>query len=155
MLNCCIRHKTSHQQLLHTPNTHSKNSNLHTSETHSKSDTNTSSLDFKTPNTSIHQTPAKSESHDIKEDSQDDGSDSDEFFEAMETHDGAVTMATDDTTPMETQKIEDLIDPLDDCSHGDGGSHSDTERVGALKPCGDLVLVATGEPLYIPVTQVG
>lgn len=34
----------------------------------------------------------------------------------------------------------------------DGGVAS--ERVGALQPCGDLVLIATGEPLYVPITQV-
>ena len=33
-------------------------------------------------------------------------------------------------------------------------SEAVVERVGALKPCGDLVLIATGEPLYIPITQV-
>ena len=26
--------------------------------------------------------------------------------------------------------------------------------LGRLKRCGDLVLVATGEPMYIPITQV-
>ena len=28
------------------------------------------------------------------------------------------------------------------------------ERVGVLRPCGDLVLIATGEPLCVPITQV-
>ena len=36
------------------------------------------------------------------------------------------------------------------------GSHGDADRgsLGRLKLCGDLVLVATGDPMYIPVTQV-
>ena len=28
------------------------------------------------------------------------------------------------------------------------------ERVGVLRPCGELVLIATGEPLCVPITQV-
>ena len=38
-------------------------------------------------------------------------------------------------------------------SDGGGGGGGDG-RLGRLKPCGDLVLVTTGEPMYIPVTQV-
>ena len=35
-----------------------------------------------------------------------------------------------------------------------GGGGGDDGRLGRLRPCGDLVLVTTGEPMYIPVTQV-
>ena len=42
---------------------------------------------------------------------------------------------------------------------GQGGradvvGESGGEGMGRLMPCGDLVLIATGEPMYIPVTQV-
>lgn len=40
-------------------------------------------------------------------------------------------------------------------SGGEGERRVSVERVGALEPCGDLILIATGEQLYVPVTQVG
>ena len=35
-----------------------------------------------------------------------------------------------------------------------GESGDNSEPMGRLRLCGDLVLIATGEPMYIPVTQV-
>ena len=56
----------------------------------------------------------------------------------------------------QTEISEPTPDPLgmSSSSGGRGDAAMTTERVGALKPCGDLVLLATGEPLCIPVTQV-
>ena len=45
-----------------------------------------------------------------------------------------------------------VVEPHLPPSRHDGDMAS--ERVGALQPCGDLVLITTGEPLYIPITQV-
>ena len=55
-----------------------------------------------------------------------------------------------------TEKSEPTPDFIDisSSSGGRGDAAMTTERVGALKPCGDLMLLATGEPLCIPVTQV-
>lgn len=65
----------------------------------------------------------------------DDSSD-EEFFEALEDQDDS-----------------------DDSSSGDverpvGITKGDTKREGASKRCGDLKLLVSGEPLYVPLTQV-
>ncbi|XP_064389082.1 rab3 GTPase-activating protein catalytic subunit-like [Halichondria panicea] len=137
MLNCCIRHKISHEQKLNTPNIHSN------SQTSILDTTNLSSMEFQTPNTSIH-----SASHDFKEKSHDStDSDSDEFFEAMESHGDDVAMDTSeqsDGVPVE------IKEPRDAC---EGSGVGGVDSVGALKPCGDLVLVATGNRLFVPITQ--
>ena len=138
MLNCCIQHKISHEQKLNTPNIHSN------SQTSILDTTNLSSMEFQTPNTSIH-----SASHDFKEKSHDStDSDSDEFFEAMESHGDDVAMDTSeqsDGVPVE------IKEPRDAC---EGSGVGGVDSVGALKPCGDLVLVATGNRLFVPITQV-
>jgi hypothetical protein len=64
----------------------------------------------------------------------DDSSD-DEFFEALEDQDDSDDSGGDVEGPLET---------------GQGN----TRREGALKRCGDRRLLVSGEPLYIPVTQV-
>jgi hypothetical protein len=64
-----------------------------------------------------------------------DDSSEDEFFEALEDQD----------------------DSDDSCGHIAGSSETSEGRIrreGALKRCGDLKLLVSGEPLYIPVTQV-
>ena len=64
-----------------------------------------------------------------------DDSSEDEFFEAL----------------------EDQEDSEDSCGDVEGTSRmaaSNMKREGALKRCGDLKLLVSGEPLYIPVTQV-
>ena len=65
----------------------------------------------------------------------DDSSD-DEFFEALEDQ-------------------EDSEDSCGDEEGTLGTEGSNTRREGALKRCRDLRLLVSGEPLYIPVTQVG
>ena len=64
-----------------------------------------------------------------------DDSSEDEFFEAL----------------------EDQEDSEDSCGDVEGTSRmgeGNMKREGALKRCGDLKLLVSGEPLYIPVTQV-
>ena len=64
-----------------------------------------------------------------------DDSSEDEFFEAL----------------------EDQGDSEDSCGDVPGPSEikeDSTRREGALKRCGDLKLLVSGEPLYVPVTQV-
>ena len=157
MLNCCIRHKLSHEQKLHTPNVNSNSRKSDLRPKIRKPDVN-SSLEYRTPNTSIRQTAvSKSRSHDSKGGSHDSGSDSDEFFEAMESQDGEVAMDTEQSLK-DGPGDGDPGDPGEGGNVGDPGDAGDpgegVERVGALEPCGDLVLVATGNRLYIPVTQV-
>lgn len=65
-----------------------------------------------------------------------DDSSEDEFFEALEDQD----------------------DSDDSCGDVKGTSEiteSNMKREGALKRCGDLRLLVSGEPLHVPVTQVG
>ena len=64
----------------------------------------------------------------------------------------------DSDSKLEEHQTE-ILEPTPDLrgmsnSSGKGNAAVATKRVGALKPYGDLVLLATGEPLYIPVTQV-
>lgn len=108
MLNCCIRHKKSHEEKLYTPNIKK------TQSSHSFSKSRTS------------RTPSSS--------------DSDEFYEALEIQDSEM--------PDSAEAM------VSSCDTADSGSEQLQDRVGALRQCADLVLVATGEPLYIPVTQV-
>lgn len=65
-----------------------------------------------------------------------DDSSEDEFFEALENQDDSDDSGEDVEGPLETER-------------------SNARREGALKRCGDLRLLISGEPLYIPVTQVG
>ncbi|XP_028409071.1 rab3 GTPase-activating protein catalytic subunit-like isoform X2 [Dendronephthya gigantea] len=64
----------------------------------------------------------------------DDDSSEDEFFEALENQDDSDDSGEDEEGNLKTVQ-------------------SNTRREGALKRCGDLRLLISGEPLYIPVTQ--
>ena len=72
----------------------------------------------------------------------------DEFYEALETQDSNKSLAEDtNTTQPEVESDSGTkLCPAD--------VELDEDRVGALRQCGDLVLVHTGTPLCIPVTQV-
>lgn len=75
----------------------------------------------------------------------------DEFFEALEDQDDS-----DDDSSLEAG-ISDGVSDIprkervnkSSCTEGDN-----RVREGTLKRCGDLRLLVSGEPLYIPVTQV-
>ena len=259
MLNCCIRHKLSHQQKLNTPNIQSPNSHSKTasSETktttspHTSSETPVNEItnsgskyqakpipipdEFTTPFSSLSEMArpgleASNQGDDQSASSDGDkgetGNSDEEFYEALETQssegeeeegegegesvlrietatsDDGITSPNssritstltgkhgpvgDETKPDQTKDDQTKDDRSkddhaassesrgpeavesdeaaqtkagsgeeDECDGGqeDGGTGR-RARVGALERCGELVLVATGEPLYIPVTQV-
>jgi hypothetical protein len=141
MLNCCIKHKLEHQQKLNTPNikTHSSD----TVVSHSHSSPSSPDVDFHTPISSLRD----------QKDSQ--SSSDDEFYEALEDVPHQVE-SEHETSGMEISEMDSESHAGDDRRTANvvavGG---DSVREGVLKQCGDLVLVATGQPLCIPVTQVG
>ena len=149
MLNCCIHHKLSHQQKLKTPNskTHSSARN----QSHSQSSPSHSHSDFHTPVSTL---PAQ------QADEGNGSSSDDEFYEALEdVNQTAESKNENEICGMETSKSEDLPSVEDSATDNDRGGDSlppeDGDREGVLKQCGDLILVNTGLPLCIPVTQVG
>ena len=149
MLNCCIHHKLSHQQKLKTPNskTHSSAKN----QSCSQSSPSHSHSDFHTPLSTL---PAQ------QSDEGNGSSSDDEFYEALEDVNQTVESENgNEICEMEISKSEDLPSAEDCPTDNDGGGdcvpHEEGDREGVLKQCGDLVLVNTGLPLCIPVTQVG
>ena len=131
MLNCCIQHKKSHEQKLNTPNIKAATTQ---SQFHS-SDSN--------PNSSLNTTNSRRGSHTPSL----GGSDTDEeFYEAMEVLDAAETSL---------ENASGTNNDFSSMADSDTKLLEDRKRVGGLKQCGDLVLVASGDPLYIPITQVG
>ena len=147
MLNCCIKHKLKHQQKLKTPNVKTHSSEMVMS--HSHSSPSSPDVDFHTPISSLREP--------TKEDSQ--SSSEDEFYEALEDMPQQVELEYE-TSRMEMDSVQASSEDKDDirgtteaavggddvCGYG--------VREGVLKQCGDLVLVATGQPLCIPITQV-
>ena len=129
MLNSCIHHKKSHEQKLHTPN-------------------------IKPPQSQSEVSSSKQK--ETKPDEASSNSDTDEeFFEALESHEvgsqgskGRGSRGISEERVSSPSSGEDMADAPPGRSMEGGG------RVGALKQCGDLVLVAVGDPLYIPITQV-
>lgn len=179
MLNSCIRHKTSQLQATppgHTPahritpnrtRSHSRDSTpkraalTHSSSTsqsysHSKDPISnpTSSKMSRTPSGRNH-TPSD---------------DDDEFFEALETQEDAdgwgdwgedswasplgdkSTTAEPSPPSVDSRTLEPSPPPVD--SRTLEPELKSQERLGALEQYKDLILIATGEPLYIPTTQV-
>lgn len=134
MLNCCIRHKKAQE--------------------HSQS--GTSDAQFHSCGADI----GSSGDHSVeisksRTSPEGEGSDTDEeFFEALESQDQSfadVNRSQDRTekqSPIHSKASE--VSPEDKLGMGD----LERGRSGVLKRCGDLVLIATGEPLCIPVTQV-
>ena len=148
MLNCCIQHKLCHQQKLRTPN--SKTDSNIEKQSHSRSSPPPSYSEFHTPSSTL---PAQ-------HNEEGNGSSSDdEFYEALEDvnqHEESENM--NEICEMETSKSEDVPSAEEGNTNNDSATvplESSGDREGVLKQCGDLVLVNTGRPLCIPVTQVG
>lgn len=77
-------------------------------------------------------------------------SDSDEFYEALEIQESDAWEAS-----VASEELEPAYDgEIEFGTKGETGLELGQDRIGGLKQCDDLVLVATGEPLYIPITQV-
>ena len=121
---------------------------------HSHSSPSSPDVDFHTPISSLREP--------TKEDSQ--SSSEDEFYEALEDTPQQVESEYE-TSGMEMDSVQASSEDRDDIRGttevavcGDGMCGDDVcgygVREGVLKQCGDLVLVATGQPLCIPITQV-
>ena len=85
----------------------------------------------------------------------------DEFFEALEDHEEEEDVG-DPTSPPLQRELGDRKEEEEE-REGRREREREVEREGQgtgdkpdgrLQLCGDLVLIATGEPMYIPVTQV-
>lgn len=146
MLNSCIQHKRKHD--------------------HSMTDTTCTKGQSKKPKSSLKVAETKSKNvniqfkeHEASHNIEDSDTD-EEFYEAVESQDetpsGSARRNTEEELRREkTEEIDPA--PVDSPGSSIDGAHeleSESGRSGILKRCGDLVLVATGEPLYIPITQV-
>lgn len=145
MLNCCVKHKLEHQQKLKTPNikTHSSDTVM------SHSNPSSPDVDFHTPILSLRE-PTEQDSQSGSED---------EFYEALEDVPQQVD-SEHEPSGMEISEMDNVQEESSLDKYTDDGRRTTTEaadgvREGVLKQCGDLVLVATGQPLCIPITQVG
>ena len=120
------------------------------SHSHSHSSPSSPDVDFHTPISSLRE-PTEQDSPSSSED---------EFYEALEDVPQQVE-SEHETSGMEISEMDNVQDSLEDKSHTEEGRRatavtvdSDGVREGVLKQCGELVLVATGQPLCIPITQV-
>ena len=127
MLNCCIQHKKKRENSM----TDITGAQARSSKTGSDSKTSHSESDV-TPNV---------------EDSDTD----DEFFEALESQDQTTSVNAKRTSKA---KEVHLVESESSVVILEDPHEVESSLSGVLKRCGDLVLVATGEPLYIPITQV-
>ena len=116
------------------------------SHSHSSPSSSNIDVDFHTPISSL-QEP-------VEQDSQ--SSSDDEFYEALEDVPQQVE-SEHETSGMEISEMDHEPHADDDrrTANVAGVGGGDGVREGVLKQCGDLVLVATGQPLCIPITQVG
>ena len=167
MLNCCIRHKVTRQKSNGPAARATTTITPATSTTSTSTSTTASATKPVAPLTSNSVSLASVRKSSVADSGE---SEEDEFYEALESQDSDLR-APPNTSPLPSHPspvharksgrvtaMEEMVggsDPLTLLSYNEeeeGGSSK--LRVGALKPCGDLLLLATGEPLYIPVTQV-
>lgn len=150
MLNCCIKHKLEHQQKLKTPNIKTHSSNIAVS--HSHSSPSSPDVDFHTPVSGLREPAEQQPDQDAQSSSED------EFYEALEDVPQQVE-SEHEISGMEISETDNVQESSDGQCNVDNNRitavDSDSVREGVLKQCGDLVLVATGQPLCIPITQVG
>lgn len=149
MLNCCIQHKLSHQQKLKTSNigkNYSSGNNLSLLTPSPSS----SYIEFHTPSSTVRQSAQKAKDKNCGSSSED------EFYEALEDV-PLQSKSEHDTSEMEISESEDPVAGMEEECITENEISLDcfSGKEGVLKQCGDLVLIATGQPLCIPVTQVG
>lgn len=164
MLNCCIQHKLSHAQR--------RGRSVSSSSRTSKS---SAEPEFLSPSSSLSFSQRKLSNRNSPEDQGTSEDDEDEFFEANETPPTETSLERSikelsltersARSPVVKAKLVDLkpadVDPLSLLSSdlnttatSNISEVSPADRMGALKPYKDLVLLKTGEPLYVPETQV-
>ena len=132
--------------------------------------THSTEIEFRTPNSSIstQRTGQHKEANLHCQHSDGHNSSEDEFYEALETQDMSGSHSDwNQEWDFDDMKLESSSAKVASTQSEDGGMELENEqvsgievsdlgstRVGALKKCNDLVLLATGEPLYVPITQV-
>ncbi len=158
MLNCCIQHKRKHD---HSTSSDTSGAQIKSSPKTTGTSTHTTGPQSTgLPSTGPHNTgpqPNTSQGHAPSPKSEGSDTDEDEFFEALESQERN-SPGSDEAQNMDEDKVEEggasVSDPGDSSEKMSSNVESESGRCGVLKQCGDLVLVATGEPLYIPITQV-
>jgi len=155
MLNCCIQHKRKHDHSTSsdTSGTQVKSPPKTTGTgTHSTGPQSTGprTTGLPSPQSSGPQ-PNTSRGRATSPKSEGSDTDEDEFFEALESQDRGSSGSDESQRVDVDEKIDEDKEEEGEIS---GNVESESGRSGILRQCGDLVLVATGEPLYIPITQV-
>ena len=140
MLNCCIERKRLSKIRV---------ASLQFSANVDKNfvDTRTKSNDSHSEN--LHKSSSSAQMESL--DSQSSISDDDEFFEAVESQDEVENESGSNTENINKLKSK-------DCDLNEDNIDNNTptgKREGAKEPFGDLKLLVSGEPLLVPVTQVG
>ena len=142
MLNCCIERKRLSKI---------RTASLQFSTSVGKnSDTRTKNNVSKTENLRKSNSNAQMESLD----SQSSVSDDDEFFEAVESQDESGNESGSNSENMKNLQRTDSDLNMDDNNSIDNNTET-CKREGAKEPFGDLKLLVSGEPLIVPITQVG
>jgi len=140
MLNSCIEHKKKHDHSIQ----ESVGAKVKSSKTHPKV-TEASSVAKDNLSSSYKESAVAQETEDSDTD--------DEFFEALESQ-----LPSPSAEREKAGEKSELDSPVAGGSlvqsAVEEGLESGSGRSGVLKRCGDLLLVATGKPLCIPVTQV-
>ena len=78
-----------------------------------------------------------------------------EFFEALESQDSFEECRRSPNKMKQLSPPHIVTSEVSSGTEPGWGVELEHGRSGVLKRCGDLVLIATGEPLYVPITQVG
>ena len=141
MLNCCIERKRL-SKIRAASLQFSTNVNK-TSETRTKSNNSNSE------NISLGKSSSSAQMESLE--SQSSFSDDEEFFEAVESQDEVDKGSGSNTEDIKNAKRTDN----DFNEHKIDNNSSVFRREGAKEPFGDLKLLVSGEPLLVPITQVG
>ena len=145
MLNCCIDHKKKHDHSAQEP----AGAKVKSSKTESSSElAGASSVAKDNPTSSDKEITGARETGDSDDTDE-------EFFEALESQVASPPSPLPVDKSGEKIKIDSAVpgSPLPS-GEEDASDAGWCGRSGVLKRCGDLVLVGTGEPLCVPVTQV-
>ena len=140
MLNCCIERKRLSKIRAA--------SSQFSTKVDITSETRTKSNDSNSENIRKSSSSAQMESLE----SQSSFSDDDEFFEAVESHDEV----SDKDSGSNAEDIKNTKRTDNDFNEDNTEINSPVcKREGAKEPFGDLKLLVSGEPLLVPITQVG
>lgn len=143
MLNCCIERKRLSKI---------RAASLQFSTTVNKtSETRTRSNNSNSENISLGKSSSSAQMESLE--SQSSFSDDEEFFEAVESQDEDDKDSGSNTEDISLKNAKRTDIGFNE--HNIDNSSSVFRREGAKEPFGDLKLLVSGEPLLVPITQVG